>query len=118
MPSKIPADFETTHQREHRHFEVSPPPQREKKKATVSNAKMLGNTKYKTDYPNYGMTVADQPYKQDKPTVYPGQMELDTRTSYAVNYAPNLEARPPKSMKAKEMESPIKGIGEVEFQTS
>ena len=42
-------------------------------------------------------------------------MELDTRTSYGANYAPNLEARPPKSLKAKEMVSPIKGAGDAEF---
>ena len=79
---------------------------------------MSGASKYKDDYPNWGMTVAEEPIKQDKATVYPGQMELDTRTSYGANYAPNLEARPPKSLKAKEMVSPIKGAGDAEFQTS
>lgn len=76
---------------------------------------MVANSKYKNDYPNWGMTVAEDPYRQNKPTVYPGQMELDARTSYGANYAPNPEARPAKSLKAKEMESPIKGIGDPEY---
>lgn len=118
MASKIPIDFETTHAKEYRKFEVSPPPKREAQKANVSNAKMVANSKYKNDYPNWGMTVAEDPYRQNKPTVYPGQMELDARTSYGANYAPNPEARPAKSLKAKEMESPIKGIGDPEYQTS
>jgi hypothetical protein len=45
-------------------------------------------------------------------------MQLDPRTSYEVNHKLDLSAfTPVKSLRAKEMTSPVKGVGDSHFET-